>query len=125
MTLEAEIIAQGVESWEFKNASAKKAALNHNPVETLTAAGAASIWGVTVMDSTSAAVNLTLANGEQYGQMKTFVMIEASNSSTITVAQHVTSNPEVFTMAAAGDSLVLMWDGTDWSTVANNGAATV
>jgi len=51
------------------------------------------------------------------------VMIEASNSSTVTVAQHVTSNPEVFTFAAAGDSLVLMWDGTDWSTVANNGAA--
>lgn len=123
MTLETDITKQGVDSWEFKNATAKNAVLKHSPVETLTANGVASIWGVTVMDSSAATVNVTLANGEQLGQMKTFVMSEASNSSTITVAQHVTSNPEVFTMAAAGDSLVLMWDGTDWSTVANNGAA--
>lgn len=123
MTLEADITYTGTESWALQNNSTRKVALNHQPSETLTAAGAASIWGVTLMNSAGAAVNLTLANGETYGQQKIVIMIEASNSSTLTVAQHVTSNPEVFTFAAAGDSLILMWDGTDWSTVANNGAA--
>ena len=123
MTLATDIAYQGVASWELQQQSIAKSQLNHNPSETLTAAGAASVWGTTLLDSSGAAVNITLANGELYGQKKTIVMIEASNSSTVTVAQHVTSNPEVFTFAAAGDSLVLMWDGTDWSTVANNGAA--
>lgn len=123
MTKLADITAQGIDSFETKNTSLTEAVLEYTPSETLTAAGAASIWGVTVMDSTAAAVNLTLASGETIGQRKLFVMSEASNSSTVTVALHVTFDPEVFTFAQAGDVLELVWYGAKWATLANGGAA--
>ena len=124
MTAESDIAWYGLQTWQSLNDSAGKAIHNHEPHETLTAAGAASIWGITVLNSASAACNATLADGEMIGQIKTFVMSNASNSSTVTVAHHITSDPEVFTFAQVGDTLVLLWDGTDWITLVNVGAAT-
>ena len=108
MATEAEITYQGLESWRIQNNSAENELLTYWPEEPLTAAGAASTFGVTLMNSASAAVNVTLADGVQIGQQKLFVMTDASNSSTITVAHHVTSDPEVFTCAQVGDTLLLL-----------------
>ena len=123
MTVEADITRDGLESWRLQNTSAQEVLYRYNPQQTLTAAGAASIWGTTILDSTGAAANATLAAGEEIGQRKLFVMNVASNSSTVTVANHVTSSPEVFTFAQVGDALELVWNGATWSTLANSNAA--
>lgn len=122
MALTDTITNQGPESWRLQQQDSTEEALKAVPSETLTAAGAASIWGVTILNSASAAANATLAAGEVIGQRKLFVMSDASNSSTVTVAAHVTSSPEVFTFAQVGDTLELVWNGTNWATLANAGA---
>jgi hypothetical protein len=125
MTTKAEdITLEGKDSWFTQNLTKEMLQLLYQPVETVTAAGAASIWGVTILDSASAATNMTLADGEQIGQRKTFVMKDATNSSTVSVTKHVTSDPEVFTFAQVGDALELIWDGAEWATLANANAAT-
>jgi hypothetical protein len=124
MALTDTITFTGAESWRLQGQDAVEEALKASPVETLTAAGAASIWGVTILNSAAAACDATLADGEVIGQRKTFIMSDASNSTTVTVANHVTSDPEVFTFAQVGDALELIWNGTDWSTLANSNAAT-
>lgn len=87
-------------------------------VETVTAAAPAlTTEGLTLIDSTSNAVDGTLADGTYTGQTKKIVMINASNSSTVTVAKHETSDPEVFTFDAVGEYLSLIWDGAEWDTV--------
>lgn len=86
--------------------------------ESLTAAAPAlHTFGLSELDSTSNAVDGTLANGTFIGQIKIIRMTEASNSSTITIANHTTSDPEVATFNALGEELILMWAGTQWHTV--------
>jgi len=79
---------------------------------------------VTRLDSSGGAVTATLGSAFNVGQMKTIVMTDASNSSTVSVTNHATSDPEVFTFAQVDDTLVLMWVGTEWVTIANSGVAT-
>lgn len=79
--------------------------------------------GTTLLDSSGGAITGTLADGPIIGETKTIIMTDATTSSTITVAHHVTSDPEVFTFAQVGDTLILKWNGTDWMTVFNNGVA--
>ena len=88
------------------------------------ASGNLSLIFPTRIDSTSNAVDATLGSGEFYGQIKMIMMTEASNSSTVSVTNHETSDPEVFTFAQVDDTLVLMWTGTEWITIANSGVAT-
>jgi len=87
--------------------------------ETITAAAetAVSLTKTTTLDSTSNAIDATLADGTYIGQEKYVVMSDASNSSTLTVAHHSTSDPEVFTFDASGEYLLLKWVGTEWITV--------
>ena len=98
-----------------------------------TAAPALRPWGTSLINSVSNAVDGTLGSAgstnsgttqSDIGTIKTIVMIEASNSSTISVTNHETSDPEVFTFAQVDDTLVLMWTGTEWITVVNSGVAT-
>lgn len=87
-------------------------------VETLTTASPTlKVAGATNLNSASNAVNGTLPSGSFVGQMKTVTMTNAANSSTLTVTNHQTSDPEVFTFDAVGETLVLVWNGTDWCTV--------
>lgn len=88
-----------------------------------TGSPALSLTGTTELDSSGGAITGTLADGVVIGGKKTIIMTDATTSSTISVAHHITSDPEVFTFAQVGDSLVLMWNGTDWMTVFNNGVA--
>lgn len=86
--------------------------------ETLTATGAINpaIPG-TALDSTDAAITATLGSGTYVGQIKTIVMTVAANASTVSVTNHVTSDPEIFTFDAVDEALVLVWTGTEWDTL--------
>lgn len=89
--------------------------------ETVTAASPTlSTTRASKLDSTSNAITATLGSGDYVGQIKTIVMTNASNSSTVSVTNHVTSDPEVFTFDAVDEYLVLMWTGTEWVTVAGD-----
>ena len=95
---------------------------SHNQ-EIVTSASPALLAGVsTEIDSSSNAVNATLGDGAYIGQLKTIVMSDASNSSTVSVTNHETSDPEVFTFDAVDEYLLLVWTGTEWATV--SGTAT-
>lgn len=74
-------------------------------------------FGVSMLDSTSNAVNSTLLNGRNIGGIKTIIMTEASNSSTVTANAHETSDPEIGTFDAIDETWVLMWTGTEWVTL--------
>jgi len=62
-----------------------------------------SISGKSDLDSTSNKVDCTLPDGNFYGQLKLVTMSEASNSSTLTITSHKTSDPETFTFDDTAD----------------------
>lgn len=82
------------------------------------------------IDSSGGVVSGNLRNGYFIGQIKIIVMTEASNSSTITVTYHddIPGNPvyvgskpagdyEVATFDAVDEAWILMWTGTEWTTL--------
>lgn len=87
--------------------------------ESIIASGSVSVVpGVaTQLDSSSAAIAGTLADGSVIGQKKFIVMTDATNSSTVSIAHHETSDPEVATFDAVDEFLELVWTGTEWATV--------
>ncbi len=87
-------------------------------VQTLTDAAPVIIPGTAnKIDSTANAVAATLAADTVVGRFTTIVMEEASNASTVTIANHETSDPEVVTFDAVDEVLILMWTGTEYMTV--------
>lgn len=76
-------------------------------------------YGASSIDSTSNAVNATLGSGQAIGTMKVIVMTEASNSSTVSITNHETSDPEVATFDAVDEYWLGMWTGTEWVTISN------
>lgn len=89
-----------------------------NATQVFTAAtGNLNSHGITLLDSSSNAINATLDAGQYPGQRKTIVMTEASNSSTVSITSHQTSDPEVATFDAVDETLELMWTGTEWVTI--------
>lgn len=75
----------------------------------------------TIIDSTAGAVTGTLGNGLYAGFMKTIRMSNSSNSSTVSVTNHILANPTVYTFNSTTDLLILVWMGTRWVTVYSNG----
>jgi len=93
--------------------------------ETLTVAGAASVYKeTTLLDSTAGGMAITRIAGFQIGQKHTFIMDTDGGDVTVSVANHRTSNPEVFYFREVGDILTIVWDGTYWNTVLNVGVET-
>lgn len=88
-------------------------------LETIVSAGLTTITteGATEMDSAAGALTLTLGSGSYVGQRKTVVMTDATNSSTLSVTNHITSDPEVFTLNAVNEHLILTWTGEEWVTI--------
>ena len=82
-----------------------------------TASPTLAVYGSTSIDSSSNAVDGTLGSGEFIGQIKTIVMTNAANSSTISITNHQTSDPEVATFDAVDETGVFMWTGTEWVTI--------
>jgi len=75
--------------------------------------------GPAVFDTTSNAIAATLGDGDFIGQIKTMVLATrpGTNDVTLTVTNHVTSDPEVFTFDAVDEALALLWTGTEWVTL--------
>lgn len=71
----------------------------------------------TALDSSSNAIAATLGDGDYIGQHVSVVMTDATNASTVTVTNHETSDPEVFTFDAVDEYALLVWTGTEWATV--------
>jgi hypothetical protein len=86
-----------------------------------TAAPALTTFGVSKLDSTSNAVNSTLADGTLVGQRKTVVMTEASNESSVKVANHYLGTNEFFYFDAVDDLIIFEWGGNKWTTVREEG----
>jgi hypothetical protein len=75
-------------------------------------------YGTTHINSSGGAVTATLGDGQYPGQIKYIVMTDATTSSTVSVTNHATSDPEVFTFDALNEYLTVQWDGTEWITLA-------
>jgi len=71
----------------------------------------------TVLDSSGGAITATLGSGLYIGQIKTISMQDASTSSTVSITNHETSDPEVATFDAVDEVGVFVWTGTEWATV--------
>ena len=72
---------------------------------------------VTIIDSNANAVDGTLADDTVIGRETYLVMTDASNSSTISIAHHVTSDPEVATFNATDEVGIFRWNGTEYDTM--------
>ena len=80
------------------------------------------------IDSSGGAVAATLQSGLYIGQIKTIVMTDQTTSSTVTVTLHdnvtglplatgISGDGEVGTFDAVDETWVLMWTGTEWTTL--------
>ncbi len=78
-------------------------------------------FGAHIINSSGAGVTGTLAAGDRIGESVKFVCKVAGNNIDITVANHVTSDPEVIRLDTAKEWVELVWDGTDWVEVDGNG----
>jgi len=119
-TISADIAASAgsIGTAELADSSVTSDKLASSASETVTtAAPALSIVGSTEIDSSSNAVDATLAAGTYIGQIKVIVMTDASNSSTVSIANQQTSDPEVATFDAVDETGVFMWTGTEWITL--------
>ena len=67
--------------------------------------------------SNAGAITATLGAGLYIGQVKTIVMTDATASSTVSITNHQTSDPEVATFDAVDETGVFMWTGTEWITI--------
>lgn len=101
----------------------------HNPPDDFYRAYTAStptldLWAPARLDGTSNTVTATLGSGKYPGQTLFIWAANVDNAVTVSVTLHETSDPEVFTFDTVGDSLLLMWDMTEWVTINNKGATT-
>jgi len=72
---------------------------------------------VALLDSSGGAITGTLGSGKYYGQTKTIIMTDQTTSSTVSITNHQTSDPEVATFNAVDETGVFMWTGTEWVTL--------
>lgn len=72
--------------------------------------------GVTVLNAVGA-ITGTLGSGNYIGQIKVITMQTTSTSSTVSLTNHQTSDPEVATFDAIDETGVFMWTGTEWITI--------
>ena len=94
--------------------------------ETITEAGALSIFGASSLDGTDAGgagAAITLAAGTHIGEVKTIVCTEATTTFTLTIAAHAEGDGKEVLFDAVDESLTLTWTGTEWETV-HSGAIT-
>jgi len=88
--------------------------------ETITAtSGAISILtGISYFDTTAGVSTATLADGVD-GQKKTLAMLVDGGNQVVTPANLLVGT--TLTFADAGDSITLLFDGTNWGVISNNG----
>lgn len=95
-----------------------------NTINTVTAGSPTLVTnGIVYLNSNGGAITATLPDANVLYQRVMIYMSEASNASTVTVTNHETSDPEVFTFNSTSDRLILEWTGGEWITVANYNVA--
>ena len=98
--------------------------LNEEQESVTAAAPALSVEkSLSIIDSSSNAVNATLADGTIVGQVKRICMSNASNASDVTIASPSNSDRKVADFNAVTDYLELIWNGSGWMVTANIGVA--
>lgn len=73
--------------------------------------------GISKLNSAGGAITATMPDGLFIGQKKTIVMTNATASSTVSITHHETSDPEVGTFDAVGETWEGIWQGVKWLTV--------
>jgi hypothetical protein len=98
--------------------------LGLNSVKTETASGAASIThAISLLDSSSAARVMTLADSTTTGQIKMFVATGTpTNTSSVTLTTTVGTGV-TYTFSLIGESLTILWTGSAWVPLAFGGNA--
>jgi polygalacturonase len=77
--------------------------------------------GMHIISSAAGEIAGALGDGTAVGQRVTFVCKTAGNNIDITVAHHVTTDPEVIRLDTAKEWVELVWDGSDWVETGGNG----
>lgn len=72
--------------------------------------------GVSVLNAVGA-ITATLGSGVNIGDIKVITMQTNATSSTVSITNHQTSDPEVATFDAVDETGVFMWTGTEWITL--------
>ena len=92
-------------------------------VITVLSSGTATLknYGITSITTSGGASGvITLPDGANAGDLKTVVLTSDGGDATLSVSNHITTSPEVFTANAAADCIVFVWNGTKWATVHNH-----
>ena len=119
--------AELADGWDALNLSTGLTATESNGVVTATADSAISETfttgtvtlsprGTTVLNAVGA-ITGTLGSGSYIGQIKVITMQTTATSSTVSITNHQTSDPEVATFDAIDETGVFMWTGTEWITL--------
>jgi hypothetical protein len=89
--------------------------------ETITSAGVVSVAIVTsLLSSGSTAIALTLANGNN-GQLKIITM-SANGGGAVTITPANLLGGSSISFSSVGQSVILLFTGTTWAVISNNGA---
>lgn len=100
----------------------KKSALNGQLSAAYVAAGAISLdVDIALVDSTAGAQAMTLADGSGIGEGLKILFVTDGGDLTVTANFVGASNTATF--ADAGDSLDLVWNGSYWHVIGNEGVA--
>ncbi len=76
-----------------------------------------------IFNSSGGAITATLADGTTVGEVVILACKVAGNDIDVTVAHHVTSDPEVIKLDTAKEYAWLIWDATDWVEIDVNGVS--
>ena len=90
--------------------------------QAITGGGAISVATYYTAVSTAAAEAYSLANGTMVGQLKVIRMNVDLGDATITPATALASGATTITLNDVGDTVELMWNGTNWRVLKNLGA---
>ena len=107
----------------------KTSTLQGSSTETITGAGGSNALDkdteVSLLNTGSGTATLTLAAGRFVGQRKIIIMTVAGNNATMTQSNGNLNSTNVSTSIvfnAVGESVVLVYNGSNWNVVSSNGA---
>ena len=107
----------------------KTSTLQGSSTETITGAGGSNALDddieVSLLDTSSGTASLTLSAGRFVGQRKIIIMTVAGNNATMTQSNGNLNSTNVSSSIlfnAVGESVVLVYNGSNWNVVSSNGA---
>ena len=107
----------------------KTSTLQGSSTETITGAGGSNALDkdteVSLLNTGSGTASLTLSAGRFVGQRKIIIMTVAGNNATMTQSNgnlNSTNVPSSILFNAVGESVVLVYNGSNWNVVSSNGA---